>query len=95
MKKLIVVLAAGLLVACLPSGAQKLSFSTDLLGCAFLGTLNAEVSVAVTRKWSVLASARYNPFTFRKDDPDRQFQMRQQSYAAGVRMWPWHTGSGW
>ncbi len=95
MKKLIVVLTAGLLVACLPSGAQKLSFSTDLLGCAFLGTLNAEVSVAVTRKWSVLASARYNPFTFRKDDPDRQFQMRQQSYAAGVRMWPWHTGSGW
>ena len=73
MKKLIVVLAAGLLVACLPSGAQKLSFSTDLLGCAFLGTLNAEVSVAVTRKWSVLASARYNPFTFRKDDPDADY----------------------
>jgi hypothetical protein len=41
------------------------------------------------------AGARYNPFTFRKGDPGRQFQCRQQSYSLGVRMWPWHIWSGW
>lgn len=75
--------------------AQKVSVSANLLGYATLGTLNAEVSYAVSRRWSLTAGAMYNPFTFRKDDPDRQFQHRQQSYALGARFWPWHTLSGW
>ena len=42
-----------------------------------------------------MAGVRYNPFTFNEDDPQEQFQMRQQSYAVGARLWPWHTMSGW
>lgn len=75
--------------------AQKFSVSSDLLGYACLGTLNAELSYSVSRYWCITAGARYNPFTFRKGDPDRQFQLRQQSYFAGARLWPWHTLSGW
>lgn len=75
--------------------AQKFSVSTDLLDYACLCTLNADFSYAFSRHWSVVAGARYNPFTFRKNDPQRQFQLRQQSYAVGVRFWPWHIWSGW
>ena len=70
--------------------AQKVSVSTNLLGYAALGTMNVEASYAVSRHWSVVAGLKYNPFTFRKGDPDAQFQGRQQSYSIGVRMWPWH-----
>lgn len=75
--------------------AQTFSVSTDLLGYARLGTMSIDASYAVSRRWSLVAGARYNPFTFRKGDPDRQFQSRQQSYAVGMRLWPWHTWSGW
>ena len=75
--------------------AQKFSLSVNLLECASLGTMNLDASYAVGRHWSVTAGARYNPFTYHKGDPDRQFQARQQSYSAGVRVWPWHIMSGW
>ena len=93
MKKCLIVMLIS--IASLPSYAQKLSLSTNLLDYACLGTLNADVSYSVSRRWSIMAGVRYNPFTFRADDPQNQFQLRQQSYAAGVRLWPWHTMSGW
>ncbi len=75
--------------------ANRFGISTNLLDYARLGTLNLDASYAATRHWSLTASARYNPFTFREDDPSRQFQYRQQSYAVGARWWMWHTWSGW
>lgn len=75
--------------------AQTFSVSTDVLGLANLGTMNIDASYAFSRRWSLTAGARYNPFTFRKGNPEEQFQYRQQSYAVGMRVWPWHTWSGW
>lgn len=75
--------------------AQKFSMSTDLLGCANLGTMNVEASYAVARHWNVVAGARYNPFTFNAGNPDEQFQYRQLSCSVGARLWPWHVWSGW
>lgn len=75
--------------------AQKASLSVNLLECASFGTLNLDASYAVSRHWSLTLGARYNPFTFRKDEPEGQFQYRQQSYAVGARLWPWHIMSGW
>ncbi len=96
MRKIVLILyAVSVLLLAPRAGAQKFSVSSDLLGYACLGTLNAEVSYSVSRYWSVTAGARYNPFTFRKGDSSRQFQLRQQSYSAGARVWPWHTMSGW
>ena len=77
------------------SAAQQMSVSTNLIDYACLGTLNAEASFSVSQHWSVTAGVKYNPFTYRKDDPQRQFQYRQQSYAIGARFWPWHSFSGW
>ena len=75
--------------------ANRFGISTNLLDYARLGTLNLDASYAASRHWSFVAGARYNPFTFREDDPDRQFQYRQQSYSVGARWWLWHTWSGW
>lgn len=96
MKRFVIILAvAAFAISSLKSEAQTVSLSTNLLDYACLGTLNADVSYSLSRRWSVTAGARYNPFTFRKGDPDKQFQLRQQSYSLGARLWPWHTWSGW
>ena len=86
---LILLLTGGML------NAQKYSVSVNLLECARLGTLNLDASYAVGRHWSLTAGARYNPFTYYAGDSERQFQARQQSYAVGARLWPWHIMSGW
>lgn len=93
MKRLLILMM--MLVAGVTSHAQKFSLSTDLLGYACLGTMNAEVSMAVSQKWSLSLGARYNPFIFNEGDRRRQFQLKQRSCSLGARMWPWHTGSGW
>lgn len=96
MKRFAIILAvAAFAISSLKSEAQTVSLSTNLLDYACLGTLNADVSYSLSRRWSVTAGARYNPFTFRKGDPDKQLQLRQQSYSLGARLWPWHTWSGW
>lgn len=96
MKRFAIILAVvAFAISSLKSEAQTVSLSTNLLDYACLGTLNADVSYSLSRRWSVTAGARYNPFTFRKGDPDKQFQLRQQSYSLGARLWPWHTWSGW
>jgi hypothetical protein len=77
------------------SYARRFGLSANLLDYAALGTMNLDVSYAVSRHWSLSSGVRYNPFTFREGDPDRQFQYRQQSYALGTRYWLWHTWSGW
>ena len=73
----IVMIVAGVLLYCLPSAAQRFSLSTDLLGYACLGTINADASVSLSRKWSLTAGIKYNPFVFMKDDPEKQFQMKK------------------
>lgn len=83
------------LFSCLAAGAQKISVSTNILDYAAFGTLNAEASVAVSRHWSLVAGAKYNPFTFNESDLEEQFQYRQQTYSVGVRLWPWHIWTGW
>ena len=95
MRKYVIVVSAFMLTMALPSFGQKFSLSTNLLDYACLGTMNLDVSYSLSRRWSLVAGVRYNPFTFKEGDPDRQFQYRQQSYSLGVRMWPWHTMSGW
>lgn len=75
--------------------AQKFCVSTNVLDYACLGTLNMDASYSLSRHWSLVAGVRYNPFVFMKDDSEKQIQLKQQSYACGVRVWPWHTLAGW
>ena len=67
---------------------QKVSVSTNVLGYLNFGTLNAEVSYAPHRHWSLSAGARYNPFSFSRDG--QPMRSRQQAYSIGTRFWPWH-----
>ena len=84
-----------LLVFAVSASAQKWSVSTNIMDYVSLGTLNAEGSVATGRHITLNASARVNPWTFFEGDNGRQMQNRHQTYAAGVRYWPWHIYSGW
>ena len=83
------------LLSCLPLGAQRYSVGTNAVDWLSLGTLNAEASIAVGRRTSLHAGAELNPWTFHASDPERQLQMRQNSWWGGVRYWPWHVYSGW
>lgn len=87
--------AVAAMLTCMPVQARKFSASSNLMGYACLGTINAELSYSPARHWSVTAGARYNPWTFRTLGQGKQFQLRQQSYALGARFWPWHVYSGW
>lgn len=85
-----------LLVLCWkPVSGQRVSVSTNLLEYLNLATLNADVSYAVSRHWSVGAAVKYNPWTFNSARVGKQFQNRQQCYSAAGRYWLWHTYSGW
>ena len=86
-----------LLLIALPifCSAQDWSVSTNAMDYVSLGTMNAEASMATGRHISINASARINPWTFHKGDPSKQMQNRQQTYAVGIRYWPWHIYSGW
>ena len=88
------------------SRAQQVSISTNLIEWLNLGTINGEFGVSVSRHFSIHASARYNPWTFRKgdvqaryEDPvgdsEKQFENRKQAYGLSVRWWPWYIYSGW
>lgn len=77
------------------SSAQQWSVGTNALGYANMGTLNMEASASVARHLSVNATVEVNPWTFNAGDPQRQKQNRSQSYAVGMRWWPWYVYSGW
>ena len=93
MRKILLTLA--MVIIPLMASAQKWSVSTDLVDYLNLGTINAEVSIAAARHISVNASVRVNPWTFHKGVPGHQLQNRHQTYAIGIRWWPWNVYSGW
>ena len=75
--------------------AQRWSFGTNVMDYLNLATLNFEGGMAVEQHVSLIMGARYNPWTYRYGDGDRQFENRKQCYYAGARFWPWHVYSGW
>lgn len=96
MKRLYCILAVALLaMVSQRAEAQRFSISTNLLDYACLGTMNVETSYPLSRYWSLTLGLKYNPFTFRKDEPGNEIQLRQRSVSIGARMWPWHIWSGW
>lgn len=74
--------------------AQKFAISTNIVDWGFLGTMNIEADYAVHRHVSLNADVRINPWVFRKGDEQKQFQNKMQTYAVGVRWWPWYIYSG-
>jgi len=83
------------LLSVLNARAQQVSVGVNALDIANMGTINAEAGVSVAQHVSLSASARINPWTFNKGDAQKQKQNRHQTYAVGMRWWPWHVYSGW
>lgn len=75
--------------------AQRFSVGTNAVDWLTLGTVNAEASVSVARSVTFHVGAELNPWTYNSGDKSRQAEMRQISYWAGARWWPWHIYSGW
>ena len=74
---------------------QRFSIGTNAVDWMSLGTMNIDAGVAVAQQWSIHAGAELNPWTWAKDNPDKQLQARQMSFWGGARFWPWHVYSGW
>lgn len=90
------ILVAGLLLAlALPCAGQRFGVGTNAVDWLSFATLNAEASIAVSQNYSVHVGTELNPWTWRAGDPEKQLQMRQNSYWGGFRFWPWHVYSGW
>ena len=77
------------------ASAQRFSVGTNAVDWLSLGTINAEASVAVSQRVSFHVGAELNPWTYAAGDQKKQFELRQNSYWAGARWWPWHVYSGW
>ena len=92
-RRILLALLAGLLGW--NASAQRFSVGTNAVDWFTFGTMNLEASVAVSQKVSLHVGTELNPWTFRAGDPQRQLQVRQNSYWGGARWWPWHVYSGW
>ena len=71
-----------------------------------LGSVLTLAGVALARRASLHAGVRYNPWTFRKGNPEdrftdpdgdseRQFENRKRAFSLSFRYWPWYVYSGW
>lgn len=94
MKKILITLSL-LFIAFTSASAQKWSVGTNILDWMYLGTMNAEASVAVQRHLTVNAEVLYNPWTFNKADPSVMLSQKQATAQLGLRYWPWSVYSGW
>jgi len=69
------------------------SISVNAVDLASLAVINAEAGAELSRRVSLYFNAKYSPFEFGSGDDIRR--NRQIAFNAGVRLWPWHTFSGW
>lgn len=76
-------------------GAQNLTFSTNMLDWANLGTINGDVTVSVARRWSVGLNAEYNPWTYKFRGDDRWIYNRHRTFGLYGEWWPWYVNAGW
>lgn len=75
---------------------SPLSLSTNIFDWADYATVNLDLGVPVAQKWSLVAGAKYNPWTFkgRKEGITESYN-HQMSFSLGARFWPWYVNSGW
>lgn len=84
MKKLKFLLMTAMLLLGLSANAQFYSAKTNVLGLA-TGNLNAEVSMAVSRKMTIHLPVNYNPFTYKFLEDNAK--MKNLTIQPGTRYW--------
>ena len=90
------ILFVAIIFICSPrvAHAQRVSVSTNALSWANLGTINLEGSVSVSKHFTVLAGAKYNPWKLRTKSQYVLINQQATGYV-GAKYWPWHVYSGW
>lgn len=84
-----------LFLLCHVASAQKVSFSTNLVDWAYLGTTNLEAGVGVSQHFSLVAGGKLNLWSFDDTKRDITVQDHRQTGYFGVKYWPWYVYSGW
>ena len=92
-RNLVLALAFALLPLC--SGAQNLTFSTNALEWANLGTVNGDVTVSLARRWSLGLNAQYNPWTLKFNHGEKWIYNRHRTFGVYGEWWPWYVNAGW
>ena len=69
------------------------SLFTNVADWSHFGTMNASFLYSVSRRSTVGATLRYNPFRFGRGGGARMYKMRAAE--VNYRFWPWHVYSGW
>ena len=69
------------------------SLFTNVADWSHFGTMNASFLYSVSRRSTVGATLRYNPFCFGRGGGARMYKMRAAE--VDYRFWPWHVYSGW
>lgn len=98
MQKTIKILILSLLAVVWTAGraeAQTVSVGANVLEVANFGTIGVQAGVAVAQHLSVVAEARYNPWSFHSGKRKVLLRNQQATAGAGVRYWPWYVNSGW
>ena len=75
--------------------ALRWGVSTNIADWASLAVANISVQRAVSRRVSLTLDAKYNAVSWRKGGKEIEPMNRQQTYALGMRWWPWYVYSGW
>lgn len=92
----IILAALALSVASLYSeGAcgQNISIASNGADLLFLGSMNAEVGIPLSRNFTLHAKTSWNPFSFGSGGSRTQY--KHLSVSSGARYWPWFVNSGW
>lgn len=71
----------------------RFSLSASLSSLLLTGTLAGDVAWSIARRWSIHGQAAYNPWIWHIGGKD--ITLRQLSFAARGRYWPWFVYSGW
>lgn len=89
------VVATFLLLSFGISDAQNVTISTNLLDWANLGTINGDVTVSLSRRWSIGANAEYNPWTYKFNNGQNWVYNRHRTFGLYGEWWPWYVNAGW
>ncbi len=70
--------------------------STNLFDWVDFATINLDFGMPVAQRWSLVAGAKFNPWTFKPTKGDyTEVYNHQMSFSLGARFWPWYVNSGW
>lgn len=69
------------------------SLYTNLFDWGHFGTMNLSAMYSVSRRSSLGATVRWNPFEWGNDQDAKLYKMR--AFELDYRWWPWHVYSGW